>query len=149
MWVACEEHVRGMWGARPYTTVTKFTHYLLQKPTFSYHFLQKRGFPLKFIHVLESFKADSQYDTGNHECHEHHEYHRKNYFFISQILFLMLNFPTTWLVECWLTLAMRRWNRNRVYSSVTPTLTMLGWQERHIVNQYLPTVFMKGTQHTQ
>ena len=45
--------------------------------------------------------------------------HGKKYFFTSQILFLVSNFSTIWLVECWLMLAMQRWNRNRVYSSVT------------------------------
>ena len=56
-------------------------------------------------------------------------------FFTSQILFLMSNFSTVWLVECWLTLATQHWNRNRVYSSVIPTLVMLHCCQRHILNQ--------------
>ena len=35
----------------------------------------------------------------------------------------------------WLTFATLCWNRNRVYSSVTPTLATLRWRERRIVNQ--------------
>ena len=34
-------------------------------------------------------------------------------------------------------LAMQCWNRNQVYSSITPTLVMLRWHECHIVNQAL------------
>ena len=34
---------------------------------------------------------------------------------------------------------MLHWNRNQVYSSVTPTLTTFRWRERHIVNQALPS----------
>ena len=35
------------------------------------------------------------------------------------------------------TLAMQNWNRNRVYSSITPMLATLHWHQHHIVNQAL------------
>ena len=57
------------------------------------------------------------------------------FFFTSQILFLMLNFSTIWLVGRWLTLATQRWNRNQVCSIISPKLVMLHWRECHIVNQ--------------
>ena len=38
------------------------------------------------------------------------------------ILFLLLDFPTIWLVGCRLTLATQRWDRNWVYSSVIPNI---------------------------
>ena len=47
-----------------------------------------------------------------------HEHHGKKYFFTSQILFLVSNFLTVWLVGCWLTLAMQCWNRIQVYFNV-------------------------------
>ena len=42
---------------------------------------------------------------------------------------------------------MQHWNRNRVYSSITPMLAMLHWRQHHIVDQALHfTVSMsKGT----
>ena len=60
-------------------------------------------------------------------------------FFTSQIASPTLNFSIIWLVGHWLMLATLHWNRNRVYSSVTPTLATLHWHERHIVNQALIT----------
>ena len=62
---------------------------------------------------------------------------RKKVFLTRQIASLTLNFSTIWLVGRWLMLSTLRWNRNRVYSSVTPTLAMLRWRKRHIVNQAL------------
>ena len=62
---------------------------------------------------------------------------RKKVFFTSQIASPTLNLSTIWLVGRRLTLATLRWNRNRVYSSVTSTLATLHWRERHIVNQAL------------
>ena len=73
-------------------------------------------------------KPGSQYDAGAASVLE-------KSFFTSQIASLTLNFSTISLVGNWLTLATLRWNRNRVYSSVTLTLAMLRWRERHIVNQ--------------
>ena len=48
-------------------------------------------------------------------CHEQceHRAYGKKYFFNSKIVSLALNFSTIWLVGCWLTLTMLRWNRNQ------------------------------------
>ena len=58
---------------------------------------------------------------------EHHE--EKYSIFTSQILFLISNFSMIWLVGCMLAnvkIAMQHWNRNQVYSSITPNAhTML------------------------
>ena len=51
--------------------------------------------------------------------------------FSSQILFLMSNFSTIWLVGRRLTLATQCWKRNRVYFCITPMLAMLHWWQRH------------------
>ena len=44
---------------------------------------------------------------------------------------------TGWML---VTLATLRWNRNQVYSSVTPTLATLCWREHHIVNLALHVI---------
>ena len=53
----------------------------------------------------------------------------KKVFFTSQIASPALNFSTIWLVGHRLTLVTLRWNRNRVYSSVTPTLARASYCE--------------------
>ena len=88
-------------------------------------------------------KPGSQYDAGATSVVNVME----KVFFISQIASLTLHFSTIWLVGCWLTLSTLRWNRNRVYSSITPTLATLRWRECHIVNQALtsyPPCLHKG-----
>ena len=69
MWGACEMHVRYMWGICEEHVRCNAIHnshkiYTLPvtKTNIFISFLQKRGFPLKFM--LESLKADSQYDAG-------------------------------------------------------------------------------------
>ena len=83
---------------------------------------------------LSTVKPGSQYDAGAASVTRIASATEKSLFFTSQIASLTLTFSTIWLVRRWLTLAMLRWNRNRVYSSVTLTLR---WRERHIVNQAL------------
>ena len=80
------------------------------------------------VHFYSAFTLK----PGSRWRHERRERHRKK---SSQIASLTLTFSTIWLVGRWLTLATLRWNRNRVYSSVTSTLATLRWRERHIVNQ--------------
>ena len=78
-----------------------------------------------------TLNAGSQYDAGTTSIASIVSDKGKTIFFTSQILFLMLQ------VGHWLMLATQRWNRNQVYSSVTPTLAMLRWCEHHIVYQPL------------
>lgn len=61
----------------------------------------------------------------------------KKVFFHQSNLFLMSVFLTVWLVRYWLTLMMQRWNRNRVYFSVTVILAMLRtcWLQLDIVSR--------------
>ena len=79
-------------------------------------------------------KPGSQYDAGAASVTSVTE---KSLFFTSQIASLTSIFSTIWLVGHWLTLTTLCWNRNGVYSSVTPTLATLRWREHHIVNQAL------------
>ena len=68
-----------------------------------------------------SVKPGSQYDTGTVCITSIVSLMGKVLFFNSQILYLMFNFSTIWLVGwwAWLILAMQCRNRNQVYFSVT------------------------------
>ena len=69
--------------------------------------------------------------------HWRQEHYGKKYFFTSQIISMMLNFSTFWLVGRWLTLVTQHWNKNWVYSSVTLMHMTLRWHQRHFVNPSL------------
>ena len=80
-----------------------------------------------------SYKPGSQYHAGAMSVTSV----TRKVFFTSQIIFLVLNFSTVWSVGCWLMLTTQLWNRNWVYSSITPMLVTLCWCQHHIVNQPL------------
>ena len=66
---------------------------------------------------MVSLKPGSQQWHWCCECHMRRW--KKHFFPTSQIL---INFSTIWMVGYWLTLVMQYWNRNWVYSNVTPVL---------------------------
>ena len=94
--------------------------------------------------IQYTLKSSSQHDDGATSVRNVVSVTEK-IFFTSNILVLMLNFSTTWLVGHWLMLATQHWNKYRVYSSITPTLVTLWWHQRHIVNLVLSYVSTWGT----